>query len=270
MTRELQDLYGRSSAANFGITEEEFARILSEAASEVAEVERHAFYRSLKIEDLILARACLAGNGEAWETLVGCYRHKLFLMACRIARNECIARELADSLFAELFGIRERRDGSSASKLACYTGRASLESWLRAVLAQEYVNRFRRERKFVRLEDTEPQHSQAEMAECDNANPVVAEALDTALVELSAEQRFLLAAYYLDERSLVELSRMLMLHETTIGRRIDKTLKTVRKRTLHHLRRLGMSMTAAEEALHCDIRELELDVRSRLLVAGEA
>jgi RNA polymerase sigma-70 factor (ECF subfamily) len=94
--------------------------------------------------------------------------------------------------------------------------------------------------------------------------------LDSALAELNDEQRFLLAAYYLDGRSLAELGRMLLRHETTVSRRIDKTLRTVRKRTLHHLRRLGLTMAAAEEALHCDVRDLTLDVRTRLLVAREA
>ncbi len=271
MSEELQDLYDNSGAADFGIVYGEFTRILAHASTaylspNASEAERLAFYRSLKIRDLMLARACLAGNEEAWERLVRDYRHKLFLISCGIAKEEGAARELADSLFAELFGLRERRDGSRPSKLAYYTGRASLECWLRAVIAQEHVNRFRSQRKFVALECAEPRY---EAARRETAEPVLSEALDTALGELNPEQRFLLAAHYLDERSLAELGRMLMLHETTIGRRLDKTLKTVRKRTLHHLRRLGLSMKAAEEALDCDMRELAVDVRSRLLTTGE-
>jgi RNA polymerase sigma-70 factor, ECF subfamily len=268
----LQDLFDNSGAADFGIVYHEFTRILVQASAaylslDAAEPERLAFYRSLKIRDLVLARACLAGNEDAWERLVGDYRHKVFLISCGIAKNEGAARELADSLFAELFGLRERRDGNRFSKLAYYTGRASLECWLRAVIAQEHVNRFRRERKFIALECAEP-HFQASQRK--TAEPVLNDALDAALGELSAERRFLLAAHYLDERSLAELGRILMLHETTVGRRLDKTLKTVRKRTLHHLRRLGLSMKAAEEALDCDMRELTIDVRSRLLSAREA
>ncbi|MDQ2777081.1 MAG: hypothetical protein M3Y57_19495 [Acidobacteriota bacterium] len=272
LAEELQDLYDSSGAADFGIVYREFTGILAQACASyltpnAAETERLAFYRSLKTRDLVLARACLAGNREAWERLVRDYRHKLFLMSCGIAKDEGAARELADSLFAQLFGLRERRDGNRSSKLAYYTGRASLECWLRAVIAQEYVNRFRSQRKFVGLECAEPSYDAGERAAAD---PVSSEALDAALGELNAERRFLLAAYYLDERSLAELGRILMLHETTVGRRLDKTLKTVRKRTLHHLRRLGLSMKAAEEALDCDMRELAVDVRSRLLMTGEA
>lgn len=272
MAEELQDLYDNSGAVDFGIVYGEFTRILAHASAaylrpNAAETERLGFYRSLQIRDLMLARACLAGNEEAWERLVSNYRHKLFLISCRIAKDEGTARDLADSLFAELFGLRERRDGNRPSKLAYYTGRAPLECWLRAVVAQEYVNRFRAQRKFVGLECAQP-HYQATQRE--TAEPILNEALDAALGELSADQRFLLAAHYLDERSLAELGRILMLHETTIGRRLDKTLKTVRKRTLHHLRRLGLSMKAAEETLDCDMRELAVDVRSRLLMTGDA
>ena len=62
------------------------------------------------------------------------------------------ARELADSLYADLYGTRTA-DGRRISKLNSFTGRGSLEGWLRAVLAQEYVNRFRRQQRLVSLEE---------------------------------------------------------------------------------------------------------------------
>lgn len=282
MTNDLQDLYRRSRASTFGITSEEFGRILVEAgrtclSSDAGETERYAFYQELHLEDLVLARACVAGHQDAWEALVTRYRHKLFVMALGIAKDECAARELADSLFAELFGIREQKNGKSSSKLLYYTGRASIEGWMRALLAQAYVNGFRLQRRFVSVANAEGQigspniqQPPAELEQSTSVSPVLAEALDAALAEISEEQRFLLAAHYLDGHSLAELGRMLLRHETTVGRRIDKTLRIVRKRTLHHLRCLGLDMAAAEEALHCDVRDLRLDVRSRLLVAREA
>ena len=260
MNRELEHLYRRSQAAEFGIAYDRFTSILAESAA--------SSYNSLKVEDLVLARACVDANEKAWEVLVERYRPKLFRMACAIAKDPATAREISDSLFTDLFGIRDRKDGSRTSKLASYTGRASLESWLRAVLAQEYINDFRARRRLAPLDNIRLQEHPAEVSRRGN-DTALAEALDTALAELSPEQRFLLAAHYLDERSFAELGRMLAVHETTVGRRMDKTLKTVRKRTLHHLRRLGLSLSAAEEALHCDVRDLATDVRSRLLIARE-
>ncbi len=271
MRNELAALYERSKAADFGLRADEFAVMLAEIAeaalpADVRETERYAFYESLHLQDLMLARACLRGEEKAWETLVALYRYKLFAMASGISRNEGVARELADSLFAALFGMRGRR----SSKLASYQGRASLEQWLRAVLAREYVDRFRAERKFVPLEDTRPQVSTAPAKETQETNALVAKALDAALRELTHEERFLLAGAYLDGRSRTELGRILGVHETTIGRRIEKTLKIVRRRTLRQLRSLGVGLAAAEKLLECDVQELEVDVRNRLLVVREA
>ena len=69
-----------------------------------------------------------------------------------IAKESSAARELADSLYADLYGTTTR-DGQRISKLASYTGRGSLEGWLRTVMAQEFVNRFRRQRRLVSLDE---------------------------------------------------------------------------------------------------------------------
>src|SRR5205814_2599643 len=80
------------------------------------------------------------------------FREKLYLAALRIAREDSAARDLADTLYADLYGT-STRDGQRVSKLASYTGRGSLEGWLRTVLAQEYVNRYRRTKRLVSLEE---------------------------------------------------------------------------------------------------------------------
>ena len=54
--------------------------------------------------------------------------------------------------YADLYGTTTR-DGQRVSKLASYTGRGSLEGWLRTVMAQEFVNRFRRQRRLVSLDE---------------------------------------------------------------------------------------------------------------------
>src|SRR5262249_62106014 len=102
--------------------------------------------------ELALARACAAGENSAWEIFLTKYREKLYLSALRIAREDTAARELADTLYADLYGTTTR-DGRRVSKLASYTGRGSLEGWLRTVLAQEYVNRYRKTKRLVSLDE---------------------------------------------------------------------------------------------------------------------
>ena len=62
------------------------------------------------------------------------------------------ARELADSIYADLFGLQER-DGERRSLFRYFHGRSSLATWLRAVLAQRQVDRVRATRRAARSID---------------------------------------------------------------------------------------------------------------------
>ena len=96
------------------------------------------------------------------------------------------------------------------------------------------------------------------------SDPRLEKATDQALAELSAEDRFTLASYYLDGRTLAEIARALGLHESSISRRLDRLSSGLRKRILAGLRELGMSYAQATESLETDVRDLTLDLRSRL------
>ena len=89
-------------------------------------------------------------------------------------------------------------------------------------------------------------------------------ATDEALAELSSEDRFTLASYYLDGRTLAEIARTLGLHESSVSRRLDRLSTGLRKRILAGLRTQGMSHAQATEALETDVRDLQLNLRSRL------
>jgi RNA polymerase sigma-70 factor (ECF subfamily) len=89
--------------------------------------------------------------------------------------------------------------------------------------------------------------------------------VDAALLELPSEERWLLASWYLDGRTLAEIARMMAVHESTISRRMEKITASLRKRIVRGLRERGMDSRAAQEAMEADVRDLALDVRGRLL-----
>jgi len=261
-------LYARSCGEKYGLNSEEFAAILEEVSRQYlppgAPIDEVAqLHQSLRLEELALARACAKGCETAWECFLNRYRQKLYDAAGAIAKEESAARELADSLYTELFGTRQSADGQRISKLASYTGRGSLEGWLRTVLAQNYVNRYRSQRRLVSFDDQIQTGQYQESAEAP-ADARLEAAVDAALVELSAEARLILASYYLDGRTLAEIARMLGVHESTISRRVEKITASLRKRIVRGLRERGMDARAAEESLEADVRDLTLDVRARL------
>jgi len=265
----LAELHSKAGCEKIGLTHESFAAILCEVGTKhgaTSETEIRTFFLSLRIDELALARACAAGNNSAWEIFLTRYREKLYLSALRIAREDSAARELADTLYADLYGTNTR-EGQRVSKLASYTGRGSLEGWLRTVLSQEYVNRYRRTKRLVSLDEESEEGVQFQAPDPEPvsaADQRLAQATDEALALLSAEDRMVLSAYYLDGRTLAEIARMLGVHESTISRKLDKLAKLLRKQILAGLVRRGMSRRQAEEALEVDVRDLQVDIRRSL------
>ena len=203
------ELYLLSEAQKVGITKEAFAGILGVVAGKhlttnASEKEATTFLRGLRVQELVLARACSAGNEIAWEIFLTKFREPLYNAGRAIAKNDATGRELADSLYADLYGMKSDDDGRR-SKLDYYMGRGSLEGWLRTVLAQEFVNRYRTQKRLVSLEEEEDAGVQFAAAPAavaiTSADARLEAATDEALRALSSEDKFILASYFLDGRS---------------------------------------------------------------------
>jgi RNA polymerase sigma-70 factor (ECF subfamily) len=267
----MAELYEKSRGEEFGLSRQDFDRILDGIAAKhlptsATQSDVRELYGSLRVEELALARACAAGHERAWEVFLARYREKLYDVAGYITKESSSARELADSIYAELYGTTTR-DGQRVSKLASYTGRGSLEGWLRTVMAQEHVNRFRRQRRLVSLDeetDGGVQFASAAPEPVAGVDPRVESATDEVLAALPAEDRFVLASYFLDDRTLADIARSLRVHESTISRKLDKLAKSLRKQILAALHRRGLSRRQAQESLDIDVRDLRVNIRGRL------
>jgi RNA polymerase sigma-70 factor (ECF subfamily) len=277
VTNLLAELHAKSGGEKIGLGRESFAAILCDVATKylpaaASQADARTFLLSLRVDELALARACAAGNNFAWELFLTRYREKLYQSALRIAREDSAARDLADSLYAELYGTTTR-DGERISKLASFTGRGSLEGWLRTVLAQEFVNRYRRTRRLVSLDEESEDGAQFAAPDPEplpSADSRLESATGVALASLSSEDRTVLSAYYLDDRTLAEVARMLGVHESTISRKIDKLAKALRKKILAGMMQQGMARRQAEEALEVDVRDLRLNIRGSLAQESSA
>jgi RNA polymerase sigma-70 factor (ECF subfamily) len=102
-----------------------------------------AFWRKLQLQDLALAHACALGRDAAWQRFITRFREPLTQAAIGITGSASLGQELADSTYAELFGLTERGE-QRRSPLGYYSGRGSLMGFLRAALAQRNVDRHRR------------------------------------------------------------------------------------------------------------------------------
>ena len=275
--RLARELFDRSGGAAYGLSLEQFSAILQNVVSRTEGMSGSSaqqigiFLSSLKLDELALAHGCAAGNQHAWDVFLTKYRESIYQSARSITRNETTGRDLADSLYAELYGLGPEED--RRSKLALYSGRGSLAGWLRMVLAQSYINQIRAGKRLVSIEEEEEEHGKqfpaASVEAARTPDSRIKDVTDEVLTNLSAEERFLLSSYFLDGRRLAEIGRTLGVHESTISRKMEKLLAEVRKRIRKGLERRGMSRRQADEALETDVRDLELDVAARLRPPAE-
>ncbi len=262
--------YEASGARQFGMSEDALASLLAEVlkASQLNrdEITEEKLLVSLRLEDLVLARACADGNDPAWELFLTRYRATLYETAYKIAREESAARALADSLYAELYGV-DSKGQQRISKLRYYHGRGSLQGWLRTIVAQEYVNRYRAGKRETSLDAALEDGAQflAPQPVAPVIDVRIEAAVKTELATLTAEERLLLGSYYLDRRTLAEIAKLLGVHESTISRKLDRTTTGLRKRISKRLITAGMSKREAEETMtEVDVRDLQVKVSETL------
>jgi RNA polymerase sigma factor (sigma-70 family) len=272
VSKAIEDLYLGSGVSRYGVSEDQFLQfvtaVITKYAADSPESEQFQLLTKLHIDELILARACSAGNEAAWTEFLTRFRASLYESAYRIAGNDTTGREIADELYAHLYGLPNSA-GRRVSKLDYYMGRGSLEGWLRTVLAQHHIDRCRSYSRSVSLEEqVEAGASFPAAAEpaATLPDPCVDAALGQALDELNSEDRFILASYYLDQRTLAELARTLRVHESTMSRRLERITTQLRKRLVYRLRASGLSARECDELLdEVDVRDLSLDLGSRIV-----
>ena len=265
----VSELFARGGAARFGFSIELFTKILAEVAAKYLQPEADAaavrtLLSKIHVEELVLARACAAGNETAWDAFLQRYREPLYEAAISIADDYNLGHELADSLYADLWGVAS---SGTNSPLNSYMGYGSLVGWLRTILARSFIDRYRSQYRLVSLQEELDKGGQLAAPPVEPAtavDPRLEQATEEALQTLDAEERFILASFFIHQRTLAELSRVLRLHESSVSRRIHKITASVRKRIVRGMMRRGMSRRMAEEALQSDVRDLQVNIRGNL------
>jgi RNA polymerase sigma-70 factor, ECF subfamily len=259
-----------------------------------APVERiDKFLDGLRADDLCLVVACERGDERAWDDLIGGFRATVLSAARSASSSEDAAEELAQSVWAELYGLRERAGGGAAGKLAYYSGCGSLGGWLRAVVGQLAVDRHRKSARLVQTEEDADFDRLAQAQEAagahagDGFQPQPAPdpeqslarseavralhgALARVLGALSDEDRLLVKLYYFDGLRLREAGAVLGVHEATASRRLTRIHAEVRERTAAALAEdYGWTQQEVARSMAEAARDLDADI-GRLLTPSAA
>jgi RNA polymerase sigma-70 factor (ECF subfamily) len=261
------DRWHLPEAAFTAALETSCAKALAGADPVPREVER--YLTSLHLEDLALACACALGDNAAWDHFVLEMRPALYRAADALDRSGG-ARELADSLYADLYGVDER-GGARQSLLRYFHGRSSLTTWLRAVLAQRHVDRVRVERRVDPLPDELPARAApgARDPDCARFVELLQSGLGTVVAMLDARDRLRLGCYYAQQLTLAETGRLLKEHEATTSRQLARTRERIRGGVEEFLRDRGLNDVQIARCFECATEDVGatnleeiLDVRS--------
>jgi RNA polymerase sigma-70 factor (ECF subfamily) len=207
------------------------------------------FVDEIHADDLCLIVACERNDDKAWEDLVANFDSVVKSAARKIAANAEDADDLASSIWAELYGLKQGEDGKRKTKLAYYSGRGSLGGWLRAIISQMAVDRFRKESRMVQIEEPREFENLAEessnnsngtsvVSHAENPEEIfsdkqssrdVSEALAEAVASLEAEDRLILKMYYFDDLKLKDIAAVFGYHEATASRKLVRVQNEIRK-----------------------------------------
>lgn len=214
------------------------------------------FIDEIRADDLCLVLACERGDEKAWEDLVRNFDSTVRSAARKMSSNAEDAEDLAGSIWAELYGLRQDAEGNKKSKLGYYSGRGSLAGWLRAVVSQLAVDEFRKQSKFVQIEENREFENLAETASSGTGNEEilhhadspeqlltekltaadVTAALHAAISELEPEDRLILKLYYFDGLKLKDIAATFGYHEATASRKLVRIQTDIRKAVEKRLR----------------------------------
>jgi RNA polymerase sigma factor (sigma-70 family) len=253
---KFDSLYAQSKAARWYLSHASFAAALERCTEKrlaggiLPPDKLEDYLGSLHLEDLALAVACLENCEAAWEHFFAAYRGYLRSAAAAILRCSSAspqASELADSLFAELYGL-EQGHRRERSLFRYFHGRSSLKTWLRAVLARRHIDGIRAGRRFESLDGDESKNSAAQKlprVSTPLADPhreryiaLFVRALQAALASLDPRDERRLRLYYAEEQTLAQIGKQLGEHESSVSRNLDR-IRLALRRTVEETLRNG-------------------------------
>jgi RNA polymerase sigma factor (sigma-70 family) len=268
----LDQLFAESEAASWALHRKIFADALEVSAKKhfalnapaISQLEE--YLSALHLQDLALACACAEGSAAAWDHFVSTFRGYLRSAASVILRcpsDSPAACELADSLFADLYGVSQGPNRRSLFRY--FHGRSSLKTWLRAVLAQRHVDTIRAGRRFTDLDS-----GSGDIVSTSRSSLVTAikpdgigsppdphrdelialfhRTLEVALGLLEPRDKERLRLYYAAQQTLADIGRKLGEHESSVSRNLDRTRRELRQQVEQALRKGSSSLDGHSSA----------------------
>ncbi|HEX6097679.1 MAG TPA: sigma-70 family RNA polymerase sigma factor [Thermoanaerobaculia bacterium] len=190
----------------------------------------------------------LAGNGDAFATIVERFQRKIFRVARVIVRDDAEADAITQDTFVQAY-----------THLSRFEGRAELETWLTRIAVNRSRDALRR-RKFVSLftqrdDGTEPETFLEPVDERpDPERQLMSSQLRTAIVraerQLSAQQKTIFRLRHYENLSLEDIAEAMGLRPGTVRAHLFRAIHKIRKELAEWRTARDIQGTEHEAALH--------------------
>jgi RNA polymerase sigma-70 factor (ECF subfamily) len=249
----------RSAYPGIDITVERFSRFVEACTA----ANTNSDISELHMQDLYLACGCAEGNAAALALFEQRHLVNVGTAIARLGREPAFVDEVRQAVRTKLLCAE-----GGAPKIASYSGRGTLDSWVRAVAVRVGLNLLRRRKTQVPVEDLDRDPLLAA------ANPELEwikhryrqdfkEAFAVALASLTPEQRTIMRLHYLDEVSLANIGKLSGVHESTVFRRIEAAVAALLEGTRRELgRRLQLEPCELDSLINLLRSHLEISVRT--------
>lgn len=207
------------------------------------------YVRSLVVEDLYLACACVRGLPGAVEAFDAQWLSRVPDYVRHIDRSPGFCEEILQQLRERL--LVRRADGPA--RIADYSGRGALASWLRVAAVRAALNHRASPHEARRLDDaamvdelTTDASPELDVLRARYAGAMT-EALKRAVAALAPEQRVILRMYFAAGHSTEQIATILRVNRSTAARRLVAARKAVFDET-HRFLRAGLPIETSEFA----------------------
>lgn len=180
------------------------------------------------LDDIELVRRVLAGDADAFRTIMQRHNRRLYRIARSVLRNNTEAEDAVQEAYVSAF-----------AHLAGYRGESSLAAWLARIAMNEALGRLRHRRSTVDLATLEETRTEAEIlqfplsAQSDDPERTMAQRQILQLVEQATDDlpepyRLVFVTRVIEGMSVEETADLLGIKPETVKTRLHRARRLVR------------------------------------------
>jgi len=167
------------------------------------------------LEELqIIIKNCKAGKREAQAKLFQLFARKMFTVALVYSKDRTAAEDIIQDAFIKIF-----------DKISQYSGEGSFEGWVRRIVVNTALERYRRENKLYSIDDYQPYEEQ--LSYNDLIDNISANELMEIIGSISPQYKIVFNLYALEGYSHKEISQQLGISEGTSKSNLARARKVL-------------------------------------------